>query len=109
MRYELLRSGSDTAETLLYVPAYDFNWQLKYLPKTLVPVKKGDRLRVTAWYDNSPNNPHNPDSSREVRWGDQSWDEMLFAFLDFVIPADIEPVLVTGGPPKPSKASSEDD
>src|SRR5262249_50620350 len=58
-----------------------------------------DRMRVTAWYDNSVNNPNNPDPAREVRWGDQSWDEMLFAFFDFVIPADLDPDLVTGGRP----------
>jgi hypothetical protein len=82
---------------LLYVPAYNFNWQLKYQPTTWVPVKKGDRLRITAWYDNSANNPHNPDPAREVPWGDQTSDEMLFAFFDFAIPADSNPDLVTGG------------
>jgi hypothetical protein len=97
MRYELLRGDGNVAETLLYVPAYNFNWQLKYQPKVWIPVKKGDRLRITGWYDNSPNNPHNPDPSKEVLWGDQSWDEMLFAFLDFLIPADASLQLVTGG------------
>jgi hypothetical protein len=101
MRYELLRSGSETPEVLLDVPRYDFNWQIKYHPQTLVPVGNGDQLRITAWYDNSANNPNNPDPAREVRWGDQSWDEMLFAFFDFVIPADLNPDLVTGGRPSP--------
>lgn len=100
MRYELIRSWSGAVETLLDVPAYNFNWQLKYQPTQWVPVKKGDRLRVTAWYDNSPNNRNNPDPAKEVLWGDQSWDEMLFGFFDFVIPADSNPDLVTGGGPK---------
>ena len=99
MRYELLRSEDQVSETLLYVPEYNFNWQLKYQPAKWVPVKKGDKLRITAWYDNSPNNRWNPDPTREVLWGDQSWDEMLFAFFDFVIPADSDPLLVTGGKP----------
>lgn len=107
MRYELLRSEAEPAETLLYVPEYNFNWQLKYQPATWVPVKKGDKLRITAWYDNSPNNRWNPDPTKEVLWGDQSWDEMLFAFFDFVIPANSDPALVTGGeaPRPPSKAA----
>jgi hypothetical protein len=107
MRYELLRSEGQTPETLLYVPEYNFNWQLKYVPAKWVPVKKGDKLRITAWYDNSPNNRWNPDPTREVLWGDQSWDEMLFAFFDFVIPADSDPALVTGGKQKPPAAAAE--
>jgi len=102
MRYELIRDGSSEVETLLDVPAYNFNWQLKYQPAQWVSVKKGDQLRITAWYDNSPNNPNNPDPAKEVLWGDQSWDEMLFAFFDFVIPADSNPDLVTGGTPPPA-------
>jgi hypothetical protein len=100
MRYELLRAGAEP-ETLLYVPGYNFNWQLKYQPDKWVSVKKGDRLRVTAWYDNSPNNPNNPDPTVEVFWGDQSRDEMLFAFFDFIVPAGSSPSLVTGGKPAP--------
>lgn len=91
MRFELLRPGAEP-ETLLYVPAYDFNWQLKYQPRQWVQVRKGDQLRVTAWYDNSPNNKSNPDPTKEVFWGDQSWSEMLFAFFDYVIPADADPL-----------------
>jgi hypothetical protein len=90
MRYELIRPGEEP-RTLLYVPAYDFNWQLKYQPVEWIQARKGDRIRVTAWYDNSPNNKHNPDPSKEVFWGDQSWSEMLFGFFDYVIPADADP------------------
>jgi hypothetical protein len=98
MRYDLIRAATQESETLLYVPTYNFNWQLKYQPSKWVPVKKGDQLRVTAWYDNSPNNPNNPDPTQEVYWGDQSWSEMLFGFLDFVIPATASPESITGGP-----------
>jgi hypothetical protein len=97
MRYDLIRAATQETETLLYVPAYDFNWQIKYQPMEWVRVRKGDQLRVTAWYDNSANNRFNPDPKREVQWGDQSWDEMLFAFFDYVIPADGRPEVVTGG------------
>ena len=82
---------SGETETLLKVPAYDFNWQLTYqLAKPLL-LPKGTELRATAWYDNSPNNKHNPDPDSQVHWGDQSWEEMLAGFLDFVIPANDNP------------------
>jgi len=82
---------SGETETLLKVPAYDFNWQLSYqLAKPLL-LPKGTELRATAWYDNSPNNKFNPDPKSSVRWGDQSWEEMLAGFVDFVIPVDINP------------------
>ncbi len=103
MRYDLIRHDTNEMETVLSVPAYNFNWQLKYQPKQWIPVRKGDQLRVTAWYDNSPNNRFNPDPSREVVWGDQSWDEMLFGFFDFIIAADSSPEIVTGGVKKEFK------
>jgi len=46
-------------------------------------------------YDNSPNNPFNPDSSKEVRWGNQTWEEMLIGFVDLSLPAGIDPGLIT--------------
>jgi hypothetical protein len=107
MRYELLRSGSTTSEILLDVPHYDFNWQLKYDPVTPIEVKKGDKLRITAWYDNSSNNPFNPNPAMQVHWGAQSWDEMLFAFFDYSIPANLDPALVTGGPISDSPTPAE--
>ncbi len=69
-----------TSETLLSVPKYDFNWQLTYelvRPK-LIPA--GTRMEVIAHYDNSANNKFNPDPSKEVRWGDQTWEEMMIGF-----------------------------
>ena len=79
-------------ETLLNVPKYDFNWQLTYYldkPLTLPP---GTQLKATAYYDNSPNNPYNPDPKKDVYWGDQSWEEMLAGFVDFAIPVEVNPV-----------------
>lgn len=82
---------SGETQTLLKVPAYDFNWQLTYdLAKPLL-LPKGTELRATAWYDNSPNNKYNPDPKSQVRWGDQSWEEMLAGFVDFVIPVNASP------------------
>jgi hypothetical protein len=71
------------AETLLNVPAYDFNWQGTYeldKPK-LVPA--GTRIVYTQWYDNSSQNKANPDPNREVTWGEQTWDEMIFGVIRY--------------------------
>ncbi len=76
-------------ETLLRVPKYDFFWQLDYkLDKPLI-VPAGTKIECTAWFDNSPNNKHNPDPASEVRFGEQSREEMMFGFFDVVIPADM--------------------
>ncbi len=78
-------------ETLLSVPRYDFNWQLVYRLKEPIVLPKGTRIECTAWFDNSPNNPANPDPSEEVRWGDQSWEEMMIGFMDLVADVDQDP------------------
>ena len=68
-------------ETLLSVPKYDFNWQLGYeLEKPLV-LPKGTRIECTAHFDNSVNNPYNPDPTKEVKWGDQTWEEMMIGWF----------------------------
>jgi len=82
---------SGETETLLKVPAYDFNWQLTYQLAKPLMLPKGTEIRATAWFDNSPNNKHNPDPTALVHWGDQSWEEMLAGFVDFVIPIDSNP------------------
>ena len=69
-----------TAETLLSVPRYDFNWQITYelaRPKTL---PSGTKVEVIAHYDNSSANKSNPDPTKDVRWGDQTWEEMMIGF-----------------------------
>jgi mono/diheme cytochrome c family protein len=69
------------SETLLSVPKYDFDWQLTYQlaePKTL---PKGTTLEVIAHFDNSANNKSNPDPTATVRWGDQTWEEMMIGFF----------------------------
>ncbi len=78
-------------KVLLSVPKYDFNWQMTYQLAEPVVLPKGTQLEVTAWYDNSSNNKYNPDPTATVYWGDQSWEEMLAGFVDFVIPVGTEP------------------
>jgi len=53
---------------------------------------KGTRIECTAHFDNSPNNPANPDPSKEVKWGDQSWEEMMIGWFDVAIPAKADPM-----------------
>jgi Cytochrome c len=64
-------------ETILAVPRYDFNWQIVYELAAPLKLPMGTRVEVTAHWDNSANNPRNPDPSKTVRWGNQSTDEML--------------------------------
>ena len=73
-------------ETLLRVN-YHFHWQLSYRLAEPRVLKAGTRLRAVAWYDNSRNNPHNPDPNATVTWGDQTYQEMMVGFFDVAVPA----------------------
>lgn len=84
-RYEVLR-GDGSAETLLDIPRYDFNWQLLYRYVEPLPLAAGDTLTFTAWFDNSMANPANPDPSQTVRWGPQTFDEMHLGYVEYFLP-----------------------
>ena len=60
---------------------------------------KGTKFEAIAWYDNSPNNPANPDATKLVLWGDQTWEEMLAAFVDLIVPLDFKPMQLVRGRP----------
>jgi hypothetical protein len=75
---------------LLRVSHYDFHWQLLYTLAKPLPLKRGAQLSVTAWYDNSPNNPQNPDPSADVTWGEQSTQEMLVGFFDVAVDPKVD-------------------
>lgn len=81
-RFELWKPDGEK-EVILNVPNYDFNWQRTY--EFVVPkqIEAGTRLVHTTWYDNSAANTANPDASREVPWGLQSWDEMLYGAFSY--------------------------
>jgi len=70
---------------LLNVPKYDFNWQLTYFVKEPIAVPKGSRIECVAHHDNSANNKFNPDPAITVRWGDQTWEEMMIGWIDYTI------------------------
>jgi len=72
-------------EILLDIPKYDFNWQPYYYLETPKTLPRGTRIESTAYFDNSPNNPFNPDPSATVFWGPQSWDEMMIGWFDVAV------------------------
>jgi hypothetical protein len=73
------------AETVLPVPHYDFNWQTYYIFANPLAVPKGSKLEAVAHYDNSPNNKSNPDPTKQVHWGEQTWDEMQYTGINYTI------------------------
>src|SRR5262249_47648655 len=79
-RFEM-ENPDGSREVLLDVPNYDFNWQLTYELAEPRLLPKGTWLHATAHFDNSADNPANPDPSRDVRFGEQTWDEMMFGFF----------------------------
>ena len=87
--YNILPEGGGAPETLLRVN-YDFYWQLSYRLAEPRELKAGTVLQAVAWFDNSKNNPHNPDPDAAVRWGDQTYDEMMVGFFDVAVPADVD-------------------
>ncbi len=76
--------------TLLKVINYDFNWQLNYRLAQPLLLPAGTRLACAGYFDNSTNNPRNPDPAVEVRFGEQSWEEMMIGFFDVAVDAGID-------------------
>lgn len=80
-KFELLHPDG-RRETLLSVPNYDFNWQTSYRLAQPRKIAAGSWMLCTGAFDNSPSNPHNPDATRRVTWGPQTWNEMFMGFMD---------------------------
>jgi hypothetical protein len=72
-------------ETLLSVPRYDFAWQAAYRLERPLALPAGTHIACTAVYDNSTNNLSNPDPNAFVRWGEQTWEEMMIGFVDYSV------------------------
>jgi hypothetical protein len=72
------------SEVLLSVPAYDFGWQSAYVLPKPKPIPKGTRIDCVAHFDNSANNPSNPNPAKLVKWGEQSFEEMMMGYFDYV-------------------------
>jgi hypothetical protein len=83
------KSGVEKFETLLRVN-YNFYWQLSYRLAEPLRLKAGTELQAAAVYDNSHQNPHNPDPDAAVTWGDQTYDEMMVGFFDIAVDASVD-------------------
>ncbi len=77
-------------ETLLNVPRYDFNWQTSFVFAEPLALPGGTKLHCTAHFDNSTGNPANPDPTHPVRWGDQTWEEMMIGWFDIAVDKDAQ-------------------
>jgi hypothetical protein len=73
------------SEIVLRVPKFDFGWQTDYWLAKPLALPKGSKLHVSAHYDNSTANRANPDPTATVRWGDQTWEEMMIGFFTFTV------------------------
>ena len=87
-RWQYRLEGPDgTSDVVLDVPRYDFNWQTYYLFATPLEIQPGSKLTSMAWYDNSASNKSNPDPSIDVKWGDQTWEEMQYTGILYSVPS----------------------
>jgi len=83
------------SEVLLNVPNFDFAWQSDFWLTDPISLPKGTKLLVTAHFDNSTGNANNPDPKQVVRWGDQTWEEMMIGYFTYTV--DAKPTTSTGG------------
>jgi len=88
--YRIVFPSGET-RTILRVPQYNWHWQLWYNLDEPIVLPPGARIECTAHFDNSPNNPENPDPTKTVIWGQQSWDEMMVGFFNLVYDPKISP------------------
>jgi mono/diheme cytochrome c family protein len=79
------------SETLVSTPHYSYLWQNLYFEDKPIEVPKGTKVDITCHWDNSANNPLNPDPTKAIRWGGQSWDEMLVGFVGVIVDRDVNP------------------
>ena len=82
-----LEKPDGSSEVILDVPHYDFNWQTYYLFDKPLEMPAGSKITSMAWYDNSATNKHNPDPSKDVHWGDQTWEEMQYTGFLYTVPS----------------------
>jgi hypothetical protein len=82
---------SGEVEKLLWIPRYDFNWQLWYQLPPGKALPKGTRIEATGTFDNSPTNKSNPDPTVAVHAGSQSWEEMMIGFVEVATDVKMDP------------------
>jgi mono/diheme cytochrome c family protein len=85
-QYRIVFPDGET-KTILNVPHYNWHWQLWYNLATPIKLPKGSKLECTEHFDNSKDNPENPDPAKTVTWGQQSTDEMMVCMFNISFPA----------------------
>jgi thiol-disulfide isomerase/thioredoxin len=100
-RYEIVYPDGKR-ETLLSVPRWDFSWQSVYDFQEPIRLPRGARLHAVAHWDNSRNNPYNPDPDKPVRFGLQTWDEMMVGWVAYVYERPEEAAALTKQPVSPA-------
>ncbi len=88
--YKIVFPNGQSTEPL-FVPHYDFRWQNYYALQEPIALPKGTMIQCIAHFDNSANNKQNPDPTKNVRWGQQTWEEMMLGWFDVTIPANTDP------------------
>jgi Domain of unknown function (DUF3471)/Copper type II ascorbate-dependent monooxygenase, C-terminal domain len=97
MMYEVVYPDKKR-QMLLNVPKYSFHWQTLYLLKKPLMIPSGSRLKVTAHFDNSERNMHNPDSTKTIRHGSATFDEMMIGFVNYFIPKPPDRIVIKVDP-----------
>src|SRR4030095_12374825 len=97
---------SGEEKPVVRVPNYRFDWQVGYELAEPLDLPKGTKLQTVSHYDNSTGNKFNPDPTRAIRYGAQSWDEMNVSFVGILIDAKANPARTCGaagrGTPPPA-------
>lgn len=106
--YKFFLDYQDRSETLLSVPSYDFNWQHNYELREPIPLRDVKSLRFEATFDNSYDNPFNPDPEEFVYWGDQTWQEMAVTFVAVAKPRESKEEKSAASKRKPSGQRDEE-
>jgi len=90
-QYTITKPG-ESPQVVLSVPAYDFGWQTYYVLSEPMLLPKGTRIDCLAHFDNSESNPYNPDPKKLVRWGEQTFEEMMIGYVDLDVPVGSPPI-----------------
>ena len=90
-KYSVTKPG-ETKQVVLSVPAYDFGWQTYYVLSEPMLLPAGTRIDCLAHFDNSSSNPYNPDPKKLVRWGEQTFEEMMIGYVDLDVPVGSPPI-----------------
>jgi hypothetical protein len=107
MQYRLVFPNGET-RTILNVPHYNWHWQLWYNLANPIELPKGTKIECTAHFDNSADNPENPDPTKTVIWGQQSFDEMMVCFFNVAFPAELSAKEVLPLPKTDTAAAQKD-